>query len=120
DLLKDFKPAFLGRVYVIPYLPLSRDVLIEIADLKISKIRKRIENNYKAETEICAKLIGSIVDNCNESGSGARALQTVIARRLMPKISDAILSAVVKQTPVDKVVNQAELDDLIVSIQFHG
>ncbi|EPR4992196.1 type VI secretion system ATPase TssH [Vibrio navarrensis] len=117
DLLKDFKPAFLGRVNVIPYLPLSRDVLIKIADLKISKIRKRIKNNYKAETEICAKLIGSIVDNCNESGSGARALQTVIENRLLPKISDAILSAVLNDTPVDKVVIQGELDDLLVSIQ---
>ncbi|MBE4598990.1 type VI secretion system ATPase TssH [Vibrio navarrensis] len=117
DLLKDFKPAFLGRVNVIPYLPLSRDVLIKIADLKISKIRKRIENNYKAETEICAKLIGSIVDNCNESGSGARALQTVIENRLLPKISDAILNAVLNDTPVDKVVIQGELGDLLVSIQ---
>lgn len=117
DLLKDFKPAFLGRVNVIPYFPLSRDVLIKITELKISKIRKRIKNNYKAETEISEKLIDSIVDSCNESGSGARALQTVIENRVLPKISDAILNSVLNDYSINSVVVEGDVDNISVSVE---
>ncbi|NMV42586.1 AAA domain-containing protein, partial [Vibrio parahaemolyticus] len=49
DLLVDFKPAFLGRVNVLPYLPLSRKVLIEITKLKLDKITTRIRKHYNAD-----------------------------------------------------------------------
>ncbi|MDF4652949.1 AAA family ATPase, partial [Vibrio parahaemolyticus] len=78
DLLVDFKPAFLGRVNVLPYLPLSRKVLIEITKLKLDKITTRIRKHYNADLFFDEELINDIVDNSNESGSGARVVQTTI------------------------------------------
>lgn len=116
DLLRDFKPAFLGRVNVIPYLPLDRAVLMKIANLKFSKIRKRIKINYKAESSICKKLINSVVDNCNESGSGARALQTIIENRVLPKISNAILNSVLNDNPINNIVIEGDIDSVSITI----
>ncbi len=42
ELLKYFKAAFLGRVTLIPYLPLSDSVLRQIVELQLNRIRQRI------------------------------------------------------------------------------
>ncbi|WP_104024040.1 type VI secretion system ATPase TssH, partial [Vibrio hyugaensis] len=49
DLLIDFKPAFLGRVNVLPYLPLNKEVLRNITILKLHKISDRIQKSYDAK-----------------------------------------------------------------------
>jgi type VI secretion system protein VasG len=51
QLYKTFKPAFLGRMKVVPYYPISDDVLAEIIELKLERIRRRIEANHKAAFE---------------------------------------------------------------------
>ena len=38
ELAKTFKPAFLGRVTVVPYLPLSQDTLGQVATLQLDRI----------------------------------------------------------------------------------
>ena len=49
DLLKIFKPAFLGRVTVVPYFPLGDDVMRQIIELQLGRIGRRVAENYKAE-----------------------------------------------------------------------
>ncbi|EHK8997054.1 type VI secretion system ATPase TssH [Vibrio vulnificus] len=116
DLLQDFKPAFLGRVNVIPYIPLHRDVLEKITALKLSKIQKRIKTNYKAEAVINDRLINSIVDSCNETGSGARALQNVIENKVLPKISESVLNAILNDIRINRIEIEGEVNDLSISI----
>lgn len=48
-LMKVFKPAFLGRLKVIPYYPIADDVLAGIIHLKLGRIQKRIAAQHKAE-----------------------------------------------------------------------
>ena len=57
-LQKAFKPAFLGRLSIIPYFPVSDEVLRKIVALKLEKIRRRIELNHKAQVSF--RLIWSI------------------------------------------------------------
>jgi type VI secretion system protein VasG len=47
-LQKAFKPAFLGRLSVVPYFPVQDDILKAIVRLKLEKVRKRIEANHAA------------------------------------------------------------------------
>lgn len=93
DLLTDFKPAFLGRVNVLPYLPLGKDVLNEIAKIKLNKVSKRINEKYSAVLEFDEQLIDYIVEESNDAGSGARIVQTIIENTLLPKISHEILNS---------------------------
>ncbi|MDR8045834.1 AAA family ATPase, partial [Burkholderia cenocepacia] len=40
QLYKTFKPAVLGRMKVVPYYPISDDVLAEIIERKLERIRR--------------------------------------------------------------------------------
>ncbi|EPM7911536.1 type VI secretion system ATPase TssH, partial [Vibrio alginolyticus] len=116
DLLVDFKPAFLGRVNVLPYLPLSRKLLIEITKLKLDKITTRIRKHYNADLFFDEELINDIVDNSNESGSGARVVQTTIENTLLPKISHEILHAILNDKTFDEIIVKGTTSGLDVSI----
>ena len=39
ELMKHFKPAFLGRVTLVPYFPLPRDIIAQIVKLQLERIR---------------------------------------------------------------------------------
>jgi type VI secretion system protein VasG len=116
DLLGDFKPAFLGRVNVLPYLPLNKEVLSNIASLKLQKISDRIQRNYNAKLTFSDSLINDIVNNNNESGSGARVIQTTIENTLLPKISHEILSSILNGKTFEEINVNGEIKSLNVSL----
>src|SRR6185312_16081588 len=47
-LVKQFKPAFLGRLKVVPFYPIPDDVLAGIIELKLDRIKGRVAANHKA------------------------------------------------------------------------
>ena len=49
ELLNSFKPAFLGRIVVVPYFPLGDDIMRKIVVLKLGKVARRVEEHYRAE-----------------------------------------------------------------------
>ena len=49
ELLKSFKPAFLGRILVVPFFPLGDDIMRQIAVLKLGKVARRVKEHYDAE-----------------------------------------------------------------------
>ena len=48
ELLKVFKPAFLGRVSLVPYFPLSADIIRRIVAMQLDRIGKRLWESYRA------------------------------------------------------------------------
>ncbi|WP_045500271.1 type VI secretion system ATPase TssH [Vibrio hyugaensis] len=116
DLLIDFKPAFLGRVNVLPYLPLNKEVLRNITILKLHKISDRIQKSYDAKLKFSDSLISDIVDNSDESGSGARVVQTTIENTLLPKISHEILNAILIGKTFEEINVEGEIKSLHVSL----
>lgn len=116
DLLTDFKPAFLGRVNVLPYLPLGKEVLTEITKLNLNKVSNRIRKHYSAGLYFDEQLINDIVDNSNESGSGARVVQTTIENNLLPKISHEILNAILNGKTFDEINVRGSIKELEVSL----
>ena len=91
ELLKVFKPAFLGRVTVVPYFPLSDDVMKGITRLKLNSIGKRFRDNYRAEFSYADELIDSIVARCQESESGARNIDNILTRTMLPELAAQVL-----------------------------
>ncbi|WP_140085731.1 hypothetical protein, partial [Vibrio parahaemolyticus] len=62
-----------------------------------------IRKNYSAGLYFDEQLINDIVDNSNESGSGARVVQTTIENNLLPKISHEILNAILNSKTFDEI-----------------
>src|SRR5690606_15421157 len=71
-LYKSFKPAFLGRLKVVPYYPISDDVLERIIRLKLDRIARRVGINHKAVFDYDAKLVDAVLARCTEVDAGAR------------------------------------------------
>lgn len=103
ELLKTFKPAFLGRVSIIPYYPLSDSVLKRIVRLKLGKIGARFRENYNAHFEVSPDLIDLIASRCTEVDTGARNVDHILTRSLLPELSAEILGRMAQGTPVSQV-----------------
>lgn len=92
DLLKVFKPAFLGRVNTVIYYPLSDSVLRMIVGIQLNRIRKRVNEAYGVPFDIAPDVTDAIVERCREVESGARNIQTILNRTLLPELSALILA----------------------------
>ncbi|TVT44578.1 MAG: type VI secretion system ATPase TssH [Denitromonas halophila] len=87
-----FKPAFLGRMKVIPYYPISDDVLLSIIHLKLERIRDRVSANHKAVFGWDAKLVDTVLARCTEVDSGARNVDHILNGSLLPEMAEAVLT----------------------------
>jgi type VI secretion system protein VasG len=92
ELMKTFKPAFLGRVSLVPYFPLSPAIIRRIVSLQLGRIRKRVWDNYRAALTWDPALEDVIATRCTESASGARNVETILSRTVLPELSARILS----------------------------
>jgi type VI secretion system protein VasG len=91
DLLGSFKPALLGRMNVVPYYPLSDAVMRKIIEMQMKKIAGRLRENHKAAFEYDPKVIDTIAARCKEVESGARNVDQIINKTLLPAIATEIL-----------------------------
>jgi type VI secretion system protein VasG len=92
ELLKTFKPAFLGRTTVIPYYPLSDEVMRSIIKLKLGKIGRRIKEHYKATFSYKDDLVETIIGRCTEVDTGARNVDHILRKTLLPEMSAEFLA----------------------------
>jgi len=91
DLLKVFKPAFLGRCNVVIYYPLADHVLKMICGLKMKSIGKRVREAYDVAFVVDPAVTDAIVERCREVESGARNIENILNRTLLPELSAQIL-----------------------------
>jgi type VI secretion system protein VasG len=94
ELQQHFKPAFLGRTTMLPFMPLGKDALSGIVDLQIGRIRDRVMASYGAELVLSREARQALVARAETSEMGARAIETMIARDLLPVLSTFFLDAV--------------------------
>ena len=52
ELDKIFKPAFLGRMVIIPYFPIRDEALKKIVRLKLGKIQRRLRETHKHRADL--------------------------------------------------------------------
>jgi type VI secretion system protein VasG len=91
DLNKIFKPAFLGRMVVIPYYPVRDEALKQIIRLKLGKIQRRILENHKIKLTYDDAFLNEVASRCTEVESGARNVDNILTNSLLPDISRKIL-----------------------------
>ncbi len=91
ELDKVFKPAFLGRMMVVPYLPVRDEALKQIIRLKLRKIQKRLQENHKVKLTYTDGLLNAVAERCTEVESGARNVDNILSNTMLPEISRELL-----------------------------
>ncbi|MGH8073146.1 MAG: AAA family ATPase, partial [Lysobacter sp.] len=102
-LMKSFKPAFLGRMKVVPYYPINDDGLALIIALKLGRIRDRVEANHKAVFEWDDSLVEAVLARCTEVDSGARNVDHILNGTLLPEIAESVLAKIAEGERVEKI-----------------
>lgn len=102
-LFKHFKPAFLGRMKVVPYYPISDDVLVEIIELKLERIRQRVAANHRAEFVWDDKLVDAVLARCTEVDSGARNVDHILSGTLLPQVAEEVLARMAGGTALNRI-----------------
>jgi type VI secretion system protein VasG len=92
ELDKVFKPAFLGRLVIIPYYPIRDEAMKTIVRLKLAKIQKRINANHSIKLDYDDAIVNEIARRCTEVESGARNVDNILTNTLLPDISRKLLT----------------------------
>ncbi|MBV9928143.1 MAG: type VI secretion system ATPase TssH [Acidobacteria bacterium] len=103
ELLKVFKPALLGRMVVVPYYPISDVVMRQIIELQLGRVGRRLAENHGAGFTYDAAVVGEIADRCQEVESGARNVDHILTRTLLPEMSGEFLSRMAASETVSGV-----------------
>ncbi len=109
ELLKIFKPAFLARLTMLPYFPLSDEVMRRIIELKLGSVSKRIQENYSGSFSYAPDVVDAIATRCTETESGARKIDSILNHSLLPHMSAEFLARMSEGSPVKSV--RVEIDD---------
>ncbi len=102
-LLKVFPPALLGRLVVIPYYPLSDDMICAITRLQLGRIKKRIAENHKVPFTFDDEVVNLIASRCTELESGGRMIDAILTNTVLPKISEAFLLKMMAGEAIERV-----------------
>ncbi len=111
ELLKRFKPAFLGRLKVVPYFPITDKNMRLIVKLKLNRIAKRMQENRNVVFQYHDELIESIAGRCKEVESGARNIDHILTNTLLPEMSKELLS---------RMANGEQIKEVKVSLGGEG
>ncbi len=103
ELNKIFKPAFLGRMILIPYFPLRDEVMKQIVVLKLGKIQRRVRENHKIDLTYDQALVDEVARRCTEVESGARNVDNILTNTLLPDISRQLLSRMADRGKLESI-----------------
>lgn len=92
QLLRYFKPAFIGRTTVIPYYPLGDDELLKISQINMARVAKRVKSHYNATFSYDEDVLLHIVARSQEVDTGARNIENIVSRHLLPALATECLA----------------------------
>ncbi len=98
-----FRPEFLGRTKPIVFLPLTKETMKPIVELKLGKIQKRLLQSQNLAVEFNKAVIDDIVDSCTRAETGARNIDAIVDRKLAPEISSQLLGFMAEGKSPSKV-----------------
>ncbi|MFO7179943.1 MAG: type VI secretion system ATPase TssH [Pseudomonadota bacterium] len=90
-LLQVFPAALLGRTVVIPYYPLSDEMLGSIIRLQLDRVGKRVVERYGVPFTYDDSVVSLITSRCTELESGGRMIDAVLTNTLLPEVSRELL-----------------------------
>lgn len=103
QLLRYFKPAFIGRTTVIPYYPLGDDDLMKICLINMNRIKKRVKEHYNAEFTYDEDVMLHILARSQEVDTGARNIENILTRTLLPTLAAECLAKMANGVDIQTV-----------------
>ena len=103
ELNKVFKPAFLGRLVIIPYYPIRDEALRKIILLKLAKVQRRIQQTHKIVLAFDDAVVAEIATRCTEVESGARNVDNILTNTLLPEVSRQILGRLAEGQQLESI-----------------
>jgi type VI secretion system protein VasG len=91
ELDRVFKPAFLGRMVLIPYFPVRDENLKQIIRLKLGKISRRLRETHRVALAYDETLVDAVAARCTEVESGARNVDNILSNTMLPEVSRLLL-----------------------------
>jgi type VI secretion system protein VasG len=104
ELNSIFKPAFLGRMLIVPYLPIRDEALKQIIRLKIGKVQRRLQETHGIVFEFDERLLDEIAKRCTEVESGARNVDNILSNTLLPELSRQLLGRMAEEQQTERVL----------------
>jgi type VI secretion system protein VasG len=102
-LTKVFPDALLNRLVVIPYYPISQEMLRMIIGLNLRKVEKRVRQNHGIPFTWDESLPALIAERCSELERGARLVDATITNQLLPEVGKEFLNAALEGRSLSKV-----------------
>ena len=102
-LHKVFQPAFLGRLTIIPYKPISDLVLTEIVKSKLYIIERRLFASHSINLKYDSKVIDCLVGKSHSVDIGARAIDNVMNTLVVPVISELVLESMANRKIISEI-----------------
>lgn len=90
-LVEHFQPALLGRMRVVPYFPLDTDTMRGIAEMKLRDVGERLQEAHGVELTYEPSVVDTIAARCTQTDAGARNIDSIIHRTLLPETAEALL-----------------------------
>jgi len=116
ERLKRFKPAFLGRLIVVPYFPIGEKNMRHIVRLKLNKIAKRMRENRNASFVYDDALVEAVAARCTDADSGARNVDHVLTNTLLPEMSMELLSRMARGEQIREVRVTADASGFVYGV----
>lgn len=102
-LLKVFPPALLGRLNIIPFYPISDEMMRAIIKLQMARVGQRVRDGHKVPFTFDPAVEELIVSRVTELDSGARAIDAIITRQLLPSVGKELLERLMEGRTVNRV-----------------
>ncbi|WP_084539637.1 type VI secretion system ATPase TssH [Azorhizobium doebereinerae] len=103
QLSRHFKPALLARMQIVPFYPLLGDILGDIARLKLDKVARRLRESQKMAFFYTDAVVAQIVARCTDVETGARNIDHIVNKTLLPDIATEILSRMSQEKQADRI-----------------
>ena len=75
----------------------------KIEVLKLGKVRKRVKDHYRAEFSYSPELVDVIAERCTEVDTGARNIDYILTKTLLPEMSAEFLARMAEGRSIEAV-----------------
>ncbi len=102
-LIKTFPDALLNRLLVVPFYPITKEVLHRIIRLNLSRVEKRVKENHRVPFTFDDSVPELIGQRCTELERGARMVDALITNSMLPEIGREFLTRLAAGNEIKRV-----------------
>lgn len=98
-----FQPALLARMKVVPYYALDKETMKGIVKMKLAKIDRRLRAAHDVGFDYSPEVDDRIAERCTQVDAGARNVDFIIDRTVLPEASRALIARFVDDDPPQRL-----------------